>query len=67
MMQMTVQSQSGYYLKERAACPYHAFHDNVCRASISSMRTDVHKRGLFCDSENYDNCPLFLSRLIRKR
>ncbi len=48
-------------------CPYLTLPSNTCRAALSSMTIDRQKRGRFCSTENYDNCLLFLSRLIRKK
>jgi hypothetical protein len=47
------------------ACPYNGF--NVCMASFSSMLLDSRKREICCSTENYDDCPIFLSKVLRRR
>jgi hypothetical protein len=46
------------------ACPYNGI--NVCMASFSSMAIDNQKRENCCGTENYDNCPIFLSKVLRR-
>jgi hypothetical protein len=46
------------------ACPYNGIH--TCMASLSSMLIDEEKRADCCGTENYDNCPIFLSKILRK-
>ena len=38
-----------------------------CLASFSSMALDSLKRIHCCGTENYDNCPIFLSKILRRR
>ncbi|NWF75034.1 MAG: hypothetical protein HXY53_00430 [Nitrospirae bacterium] len=45
-------------------CPYSSF--NICTASISSMFIDNQIKSDCCETENYDSCPLFLSKVLRK-
>ena len=45
------------------ACPYSGV--NVCMASFSSMEIDARKKNC-CHTEDYDNCPMFLSKVLRK-
>lgn len=47
-------------------CPYFGIYD-VCDASISSLMPTRKLRKAFCDTENYDNCPIFLSKILRRR
>jgi hypothetical protein len=49
------------------ACPYHNEVESICSASLSAMSTEARSRQLYCGNENYDNCPLFLSKMLRKR
>jgi hypothetical protein len=46
-------------------CPYNGI--NVCLASLSSMVIDSQNNEKYCRTEDYDNCPLFLSKVLRKR
>lgn len=49
---------------DEMVCPYNGI--NVCMASFSSMEIDNQKRQNCCGTENYDNCPIFLSKVLRK-
>ena len=46
-------------------CPYNGI--NVCMASLSSMVINSWNNERYCSNENYDNCPLFLSKVLRRR
>jgi hypothetical protein len=50
-----------------ASCPYGDIIADVCRASISSMKLGLVASLKYCTSENYDGCPIFLAKIIRKR
>lgn len=45
-------------------CPYNGI--NTCMASLSLMLIDDEKRAACCDTENYDSCPMFLSKVLRR-
>ena len=47
-------------------CPYSDISD-VCGASLSSLLPAPNMRVNFCDTENYDDCPIFLSKVLRRR
>jgi hypothetical protein len=74
---MTGRSEMNYSLKQITAndltgtdpldCPYHNEAESICSASLSAMSTEQRIRQLYCGNENYDNCPLFLSKMLRKR
>jgi hypothetical protein len=44
-------------------CPF----DGVatCLASLSSMVLDNSKRKMSCGTDNFDDCPIFLSKVLR--
>lgn len=44
-------------------CPYKDM--NICSASLSSMVIDTRIKENYCGNENYDNCPIFLSKMLR--
>lgn len=48
-------------------CPYCYTAADICMASISSLLTDTRRRESYCDSESYDNCPIFLAKNLRRR
>ncbi len=45
-------------------CPYSSF--NICTASISLIFIDNQTKTDCCNTEDYDSCPLFLSKVLRK-
>lgn len=45
-------------------CPYHES-GSLCRASYSAMTVDRRRARNYCGCEDYDLCPLFLSRVLR--
>jgi hypothetical protein len=46
------------------ACPYKNI--NVCAASFSSMQIDTYTKEQYCNNENFDSCPIFLAKALRK-
>jgi hypothetical protein len=46
------------------ACPYNGI--NTCMASITSFPLDEQKKANCCSTENYDDCPMFLAKILRK-
>jgi len=46
------------------ACPYNGV--TVCLASLSSMKIDTRRRSQYCVTENFDDCPIFLSKVLRR-
>ncbi len=47
-------------------CPYLG-ESAICRASFSSLVPTVDSRKAFCLNEDYDNCPIFLAKILRRR
>jgi hypothetical protein len=47
------------------SCPFISASATVCEASLSSMVIRSNDRRRFCDGDNYDDCPLFLSKMLR--
>jgi hypothetical protein len=48
-----------------AGCPYSG--NKVCMASLSSLVIDGNTRASCCSTDNYDDCPIFLSKMLRGR
>lgn len=46
-------------------CPFYSRRDSICLASISSMSVSDINVLLRCQSEDHDNCPVFLSKILR--
>ena len=51
--------------EEQNACPYCEAEDDVCKASVTSLRIGALARLKRCNSENYDSCALFLAKCLR--
>jgi hypothetical protein len=47
-------------------CPYSGISD-VCNASLSLLSPSAEVRTAFCNSDDYDDCPLFLAKVLRRR
>ncbi len=45
-------------------CPYNGV--TVCLASLSAMKIDIRRRSQYCVTENFDDCPIFLSKVLRR-
>jgi hypothetical protein len=48
-------------------CPFGNPESGICSASLSSMVIGAHCRRSYCSGDNYDNCPIFLARMLRKK
>lgn len=46
------------------ACPYNGV--TVCTASLSSMELDAYRKEVCCSTDNFDNCPIFLAKVLRR-
>lgn len=49
--------------KLKLICPYKDIY--ICKASIFSMLIDEYFKNNYCCSDNFDNCPIFLAKLLR--
>lgn len=52
------------------ACPFEINEtgsSNYCAASIMTVATNSYQKKKYCWTDNYDSCPLFLSKVMRKR
>jgi len=64
---MRIISERTYQSKVNAynsVCPYNGI--NTCRASLSSMIIDRRRKEDCCRDEHYDDCPIFLAKILRK-
>ena len=57
-LQMMAEGESG--------CPF-LDPSVVCNASLTLLMPAERARADYCRSENYDSCPLFLAKLLRRR
>ncbi len=55
------------FFMDLRGCPYDAEGTGICAASLSEMAIRPDIREGYCESENYDNCPIFLSKIMRKK
>jgi hypothetical protein len=49
------------------ACPFSETETNICLASLSAMVIGPSNRREYCSNDNYDNCPIFLAKSLRRR
>ncbi len=47
-------------------CPY-LVKSAICSAALSSLVPTVNAKRAFCINEDYDNCPIFLAKILRRR
>jgi hypothetical protein len=52
---------------QQSNCPYDCSATDRCTASLSSMTIGSGSRQIYCSTDNYDNCPLFLAKILRRR
>ena len=52
---------------DHSCCPYNGAATGICSASLSTMMIVPSMREGYCENENYDNCPIFLSKILRKK
>lgn len=57
----TVSTENGH------CCPFGNARSEICSASMSSMIIAASRRQEYCDGDDYDNCPIFLARVLRRR
>ena len=48
-------------------CPFAETETNICLASLSAMVIGPGYRQGYCSNDNYDNCPIFLAKSLRRR
>ncbi|NTU42903.1 MAG: hypothetical protein HGA78_07580 [Nitrospirales bacterium] len=48
-------------------CPYCDTETDICGATRSSMVTDEQMRTKYCLNEDFDDCPVFLAKLLSGR
>lgn len=46
-----------------SSCPYQR--DDICAASLWDLRTDDNIKTQYCNSDNHDDCSLFLAKCLR--
>jgi hypothetical protein len=63
MTTATIHTERPKYVFYELECPYNG--NTVCRASVSSMPLDALRKTHYCNTENYDNCPIFLAKILR--
>ena len=47
-------------------CPYVPTNMDYCSASVMSVQINNPTRDNYCSSEDFDRCPLFLAKLLRR-
>jgi hypothetical protein len=52
--------------KHEFRCPFSDI-TGLCNASISSLMLTARQKATLCYTEDYDDCPIFLSKILRIR
>ncbi len=47
-------------------CPYCNIEEDVCMASLSGLSFTQLGQSRYCSDDDYDECPFFLSKKLRK-
>ena len=63
MITASIHTEQSKYVFHELGCPYNG--NTVCTASVSSMQLDTVRRAHCCNTDNYDNCPIFLAKILR--
>ncbi|MDA8169650.1 MAG: hypothetical protein M0Z59_08155 [Nitrospiraceae bacterium] len=50
---------------EKISCPYYSKKIDLCMASLFYFAIDKLREEYYCGNEDYDQCPMFLSKLLR--
>jgi hypothetical protein len=48
-------------------CPFRPSTSIFCSTSIMTVAIDSRKRSTYCNTEDFDRCPIFLARVLRGR
>ena len=64
-MNITLENLKTNYDVYEAMCPYCGIESGLCTASISLFNTSKDRRTNYCHNEDYDNCPIFLAKILR--
>lgn len=48
-------------------CPYNTAESVFCSASVMTVAINTRRKALYCCTEDYDHCPLFLAKMLRGR
>jgi hypothetical protein len=55
------------FISYEMLCPYRNIETERCMAAISTMSLGPMTRLTYCDTENFDNCPVFLAKVLRRQ
>lgn len=60
----TISTQSNIFAVEES-CPFLQSENDCCGATFSCHDRPILPQNLYCCSEDFDRCPLFLAKLLR--
>lgn len=55
------------YKYYEVSCPYCNIGTETCTAALSAMSLGPITRINYCNNESYDNCPVLLAKILRRR
>jgi hypothetical protein len=65
-MEMTkVKTDAVRCLPPDTRCPFNG--NTQCTASLSMMEIDTYQKERWCCTDDFDACPIFLAKMLRKR
>lgn len=54
-------------MKTGSCCPYYSVKLDLCLAALFYFAIDRAREECVCGTEDFDDCPLFLSKVMRSR
>ena len=57
---------STYSAIHPAACPYGPTINDFCSVSVMAVNVTNYLKNNYCSSDDFDRCPFFLARVLRK-
>jgi len=61
---MTTINPQAFSRLSETFCPFDGV--TTCLASLSSMALDMRMRRIYCGTEKFDECPIFLAKVLRR-
>jgi hypothetical protein len=61
----TIGNDSHPKMENELICPYLTATSNFCSASIMVATINSERKASYCNTEDYDRCPLFLAKVLR--
>lgn len=63
--QLALHPVHGHSLISGSICPYKPATNFFCSASVMTVAIDNRKETTYCNTDDFDRCPLFLAKVLR--